>query len=91
MIITESLLEQEIENIKEKYEEMAIELIKELIKNISKLVKEKAEGKVKEIEFKHLRMVNNEYRDIVAKLDKGQARCLDIAHEIMENTEKKPK
>ena len=86
MIITESLLEQEIENIREKYEEKAIELVKEIIKNVPKLMKEKAEGKVKEIEFKHLRMVHNEYRDIVSKLDKKQARCLDIAHEILEKS-----
>ena len=86
MIITESLLEQEIENIREKYEEKSIELVKEIIKNVPKLMKEKAEGKVKEIEFKHLRMVHNEYRDIVSKLDKKQARCLDIAHEILEKS-----
>ena len=89
MIITESLLEQEIENIKEKYELKAIELIKEIIKNVPKLVKEKAVSKVKEIEFKNLRIVHNEYRDIVANLDKKQARCLDIAHEIMEKILKK--
>ena len=70
MIITESLLEQEIENIKDKNEVNAIELIKEIIKNIPKLAKEKAEGKVKEIEHNRLRKVHNEYRDIVAKLDK---------------------
>ena len=89
MIITESLLEQEIVNLNEKYEIKAIELIKEIIKNIPRQMKEKEEGKIKEIESKHLRMVHNEYRNIVAKLYKRQARCLDIAHEILEKSLRK--
>ena len=40
MIITESLLEQEIVNLNEKYEIKAIELIKEIIKNIKLLTKD---------------------------------------------------
>ena len=83
MIITESLLEQEIVNLNEKHE------IKAIIKNIPRQMKEKEEGKIKEIESKHLRMVHNEYRNIVAKLYKRQARCLDIAHEILEKSLRK--
>ena len=41
MIITESLLEQEIENIKEKNEVKEIELIKETTKNTPELEKKK--------------------------------------------------
>ena len=46
---------------------------------------------IKSIEFVELREIQNAYRITVSKLDTTGARCLDIAHEIMENPLYKPK
>ena len=57
---------------------------------IEKRKKEANDNKAKKnkksqiIEFDKIRIVQNQYSDIVPELNQGQARCLDIAHESME-------
>ena len=84
MIITESLIEQEILYKKEKDEQIATELIKELIMTIPKKIKENKNKNTQVIEFKKIRDIQDQYRNITSNMNPKQARCLDIAHELIE-------
>ena len=59
MILTESLIEQEIINKKEKIEQFATELIKELIMIITAKIKENKTKKSQTIEFEKIRARTN--------------------------------
>ena len=51
---------------------------------IPKIIKENKNKKSQIIEFDKIRIVQNQYSDIVPELNQGQARYLDIAHESKE-------
>ena len=84
IIITESLIEQEILYKKEKDEQIATELIKELIMTIPKKIKENKNKNTQVIEFKKIRDIQDQYRNITSNMNPKQARCLDIEHELIE-------
>ena len=85
MILLEAQINGIINKLKESKEREAESVINELIKAIPGLIKNKNNEELKMIEFKKLRDIQNEYRLCVAKLSKDQARCIDIAHERLDN------
>ena len=51
---------------------------------IPKKIKENKNKNTQVIEFKKIRDIQDQYRNITSNMNPKQARCLDIAHELIE-------
>ena len=51
---------------------------------ILKKIKENKNKNTQVIEFKKIRDIQDQYRNITSNMNPKQARCLDIAHELIE-------
>ena len=91
MIILETQIQCETQKISTNKEKEAELIIKELLNKIPAIIKDKSKEEVKFTEFPKLREIQNAYRTTVSKLDTAKARCLDMTHEILEDSLNKSK